>query len=38
MVNGKCSKNYLKDFNTQTNQDQDGYPRYRRLDNGVRVK
>ena len=35
MVDGKCSKNFPKDFNEHTLENNDGYPEYRRRDNGV---
>lgn len=34
IVDGKCSKNYPKPFQSQTVVNVDGYPRYRRRDNG----
>ncbi|XP_028775968.1 uncharacterized protein LOC114732794 [Neltuma alba] len=34
MVNGKCSKYYPKPFNSSTIIHEDGYPRYKRLNNG----
>ncbi|XP_028799879.1 uncharacterized protein LOC114755171 [Neltuma alba] len=37
MVNGSCSKFYPKSFNSSTIIHEDGYPRYRRLDNGQEV-
>ena len=37
MVDGKCSKNFPKDFTKQTFAGCDGYPHYRRRDNGQSV-
>ena len=34
MHHGKCSKKYPKSFNPETKQDDDGYPIYKRRDNG----
>ena len=34
MIDGACSKGYPKDFNEETNSCADGYPLYRRRDNG----
>lgn len=38
MVDGVCSKNYPKDFNECTLENEDGYPEYRRRDDGKTVK
>ena len=38
MVDGKCSKNYPKDFIEQTQANIDGYPEYRRRDNKITIK
>ena len=38
MENGKCTKNYPKDFIEQTQANIDGYPLYRRRDNNVTIK
>ncbi|XP_065658002.1 uncharacterized protein LOC136082525 [Hydra vulgaris] len=35
MKNGVCSKNYPKEFNVNTVAVNNGYPRYRRCDNGL---
>lgn len=35
LVNGKCSKNFPKAFRDETTMDEDGYPLYRRKDNGI---
>ena len=35
MTDGHCSKNYPKDFVEHTRENEDGYPEYRRRDNGV---
>ena len=35
MVDGKCSKEYPKDFLEYTIDSEDGYPQYRKRDNGV---
>jgi len=37
MVDGVCSKNYPKDFAAVTKDDADGYPTYRRRENGQTV-
>lgn len=37
MRNGKCSKGYPKPFQKETTFDPDGYPLYRRQDNGMAV-
>ena len=37
MVHGKCSKNYLKDFIETTIAASDGYPQYRRRNDGKHV-
>ncbi|XP_052206923.1 uncharacterized protein LOC127811252 [Diospyros lotus] len=37
MVNGQCSKHFPKKFAEFTNVDDDGYPIYRRRDNGITV-
>ncbi|TMC16317.1 MAG: hypothetical protein E6J34_20245 [Chloroflexi bacterium] len=37
MNNGKCSKKYPKDYSEQTILTSDGYPKYRRRDDGVFV-
>ncbi|XP_053968413.1 uncharacterized protein LOC128869838 [Anastrepha ludens] len=37
MVDGKCSKNYPKEFNDLTRESVNGYPLYRRRDNGASV-
>lgn len=37
MKDGTCSKRYPKPFRAQTSFDQDGYPLYRRRDNGITV-
>ena len=37
MVDGKCKNHYPKDFCDVTVDDEDGYPRYRRRDNGRTV-
>ena len=37
MTDGKCSKRYPKDFQSETTFDQDGYPIYRRRNNGAKV-
>ncbi|EFN84419.1 hypothetical protein EAI_10746, partial [Harpegnathos saltator] len=34
-VNGKCSKKFPKTFNPETTMDEDGYPQYRRRNNGT---
>jgi len=34
MKNGKCSKNYPKDFVEETEIPEDGFPKYRRRNNG----
>ena len=34
MVEGKCSKHFPKNFNERTLLDEDGYPKYKRRDNG----
>ncbi len=38
MVDGVCSKNYPKDFNEETPLSVDGYPHYRRRDNGRTIQ
>ena len=35
MKDGVCSKNYPKEFNANTVAVHNGYPRYRRCDNGL---
>ena len=35
MKDGKCSKRYPREFNSETKMDDDGYPSYRRRDNNV---
>lgn len=35
MKNGKCSKYFPKNFHPSTSVDEDGYPRYKRRDNGL---
>ena len=37
MVDGKCSKNYPKEFNEHTIYGENGYPQYARPDNGCTV-
>nr|XP_043620367.1 uncharacterized protein LOC122592240 [Erigeron canadensis] len=37
MVDKKCSKNFPKDFSDITTIDKDGYPHYRRPDNGRKI-
>ena len=34
MENGNCTKRYPRHFSNETSADQDGYPFYRRRDNG----
>ncbi|RCN31185.1 hypothetical protein ANCCAN_23039 [Ancylostoma caninum] len=34
MIDGKCSKNFPKEFTNDTTMDNDGYPKYRRRDDG----
>jgi hypothetical protein len=38
MKNGSCSKHYPKPFKPQTSFDSEGYPLYRRRDNGIVAK
>ncbi len=38
MEDGKCTKEFPKEFRNETAANKDGYPRYRRRDNGVIVK
>ena len=39
MVDGKCLKHFLKRYNSRTSLDEDGYPKYRRRNDGfVREK
>lgn len=38
MVEGLCSKRYPKDFANETLANEDGYPVYRRRDNGLKIK
>lgn len=38
MENGKCTKDFPKDFRVETSANTDGYPRYRRRDSGIVVK
>lgn len=38
MKDGKCSKYYPKAFLNETIVDNDGYPNYRRRDNGITIK
>jgi hypothetical protein len=35
MVEGKCSKQFPKSFRDETNSNHNGYPLYRRRDNGI---
>lgn len=37
MVNGVCSKRYPKEFHEETMLDRNGYPIYRRRNNGMRI-
>jgi hypothetical protein len=37
MEEGKCSKEFPKDFQYETTENKDGYPRYRRRDNGMTI-
>lgn len=36
LVNGKCSKNYPKNFKEETTLDENGYPYYRRRETGIK--
>ena len=35
MIDGKCSKKFPKPFHGETKMDENGYPQYRRRDNGI---
>jgi hypothetical protein len=37
MENGVCTKRYPREFNNYTTESKDGYPTYRRRDDGRRV-
>ena len=38
MENGKCTKEFPKQFHEKTLQTSDGYPKYRRRDNGITIE
>ena len=38
MEDGKCTKDFPKEFRNETAPNKDGYPRYRRRDNEITVK
>ena len=38
MENGKCTKEFPKQFHDKTVQTKDGYPKYRRRDNGISIE
>ena len=38
MEDGKCAKDFPKEFRNETAPNKDGYPRYRKRDNGIIVK